>query len=479
MTSKQNKPQGLTVSTHRQNALHTMSPLDSILPVKKRSLRTNTLSDVTPASPAGETKVINGSQKLYKQIDSNKKTLQKKITTQKKLTKKMEDLDSDSDSDNSDTEGTSGKKGGDLFQQYYNSTETWNVIKERKIPFKKQGMPSNYIKTMVKNSKQDPSEKIDEKLYSSLKYVLLHKIEPDYFTDENGDAGFILCRVQVVCPETGEEIRRNGEGVLGGSIESSLRMDAVTHMKIQFTSCSSHHDKKQFAFRLQYFLNSDLKDPILVKQSTPFLVYARKKTGAKRKKRSKSKSDSKDFDDDIIEPVLKRPKIIPHHSEEEKQLLDYSTIFNKLATEIDRIKKEYFDRLPDSEKSHAKSVVAEKLNMQFSTNSHLISLMGHSGYHSIPHTIGTINTPATPSGLFSGNTSSLLTPLQTPNPDGIVSGAGQSISLLHHEDHHHHHLHRHSHVSDTDDHDDDHDMTALGRLETPTDIHLDNSVNYI
>lgn len=492
MTSKQNKPQGLTVSTHRQSALSSgMSPLDSILPMKKRTLRTHTLSDVTPHSPQDSKNGVqkgNDLQKHRPNGNDDNKSNKPRSNGKKKTKKKAKDSSSIDASDtfsedHSQRNSTSKKKDGDVFQKYYTHSETWKIVTDDKAAFpRRDEPPSENIFTMVKNSKQDPSEKIDKKLYSSLKYVLLHKVNAPYFSDENGDLGFILCRVQVVCPDTGEEIKRDGEGILTGNIESSLRMDAVTHMKIQFTSCSSHHDKKQFAFRLLYYLNSNLKQPILVKQSTPFLVYARKKTGAKRKKRSKSSKDSKT----ISEPKQKRARKLPPADQQpvEIQYPDKSAAFNNLATEIDRIKKEFMDKIPDNERSQAKAIVAEKLSIQQKvSHNHLSSVM--SGHHH--SSIHTINTPATPSGLFASSSGTLLTPLQTPNPDAPNgSGVPQPLSLMHNHDDHHG---QHHHTGDTDDHhtqhhhhtgDDDHEEHDMAlRLETPTEMHLDQHGNYM
>uniref|UniRef100_A0A7S1KUB2 Uncharacterized protein n=1 Tax=Percolomonas cosmopolitus TaxID=63605 RepID=A0A7S1KUB2_9EUKA len=512
MTGKQHKPAGLSVNTARQNANAAMSPLDSILPMKKRSLRTNTLSATTPhddsaaeSKAAANGNLVNGRKvagtAAVPVADGGHNSTSSSTTTQKKNAKrappakrapqkkkaarkpkKKVDLDNSSEMDSDNELPTVPanvnlkKKSGDVFQQYYRNTETWKIVQEKKNVFAhRKGTPSQHIHTMVKNSKQDPSEKIDEKLYSSLKYVLLHKVNPSYFVDENGDMGFILCRVQVVCPETGEEIKRNGEGILGGSIESSLRMDAVTSMKIQFTSCSSHHDKKQFAFRLQYFLNSNLKEPILVKQSTPFLVYARKKTGTKRKKRSKTAKDTTspvELEEPKAKRVRKNPKkeVLEEEEDEDEDVApdfpDQSATFNALAREMDRIKSSLFDHLPASEKSQAKALVAEKYSIsleRFPSNHLSSALSAHAHFTSssgIPQTIGTINTPATPSGLFSSNTGTLLTPLQTPNPDATNgSGVPQPILMHGHEDHHfkhhetmedheqitahHHHAHHH------------------------------------
>jgi hypothetical protein len=140
------------------------------------------------------------------------------------------------------------------------------------------------VSIFVKSRKEASSETVDEKLYSSIKYDIVHKgkfIKEGYF---------LLCRIQVVDAETGEEIRKGKSTVLSGTTESAITSGKdgtfEQKMKIQFTDVSYHHDKKQFALKCSYFLNNDTNTPILVKVSPGFMVYARKpnQNSGKRKR---------------------------------------------------------------------------------------------------------------------------------------------------------------------------------------------------
>jgi hypothetical protein len=140
------------------------------------------------------------------------------------------------------------------------------------------------VSIFVKSRKDASSETIDEKLYSSIKYDIVHKgkfIKEGYF---------LLCRIQAVDAVTGEEIRKGKSTVLSGTTESAITSgkDGIFEqkMKIQFTDVSYHHDKRQFALKCSYFLNNDTNTPILVKVSPGFMVYARKpnQNSGKRKR---------------------------------------------------------------------------------------------------------------------------------------------------------------------------------------------------
>jgi hypothetical protein len=79
---------------------------------------------------------------------------------------------------------------------------------------------------------------------------------------------------------------------LSGIIETGIsstetNSEFICHLKIQFTDVSYHHNKKNFAFKISYFLNDDLKKPVLSLMSPTFLVLARKPNLPNSKKRTR------------------------------------------------------------------------------------------------------------------------------------------------------------------------------------------------
>ncbi|KAL9654082.1 hypothetical protein ABK040_011626 [Willaertia magna] len=143
-----------------------------------------------------------------------------------------------------------------------------------------------YLETRDSGPRSDPT--IDSELYSSIKYEMRHEIKNLLFHDCDKANEQLFCRVQVVHPDNKNEVLKNGKTILGGAIESHVTKgtsndNSATSMKIKFTDCSYHHGNCKFAFKVSYFLESDLDNPILIKESAAFKVLARKPSKNKTK----------------------------------------------------------------------------------------------------------------------------------------------------------------------------------------------------
>lgn len=131
------------------------------------------------------------------------------------------------------------------------------------------------VKITLRIRGEEASSYVPDKLYSSHKYIIEHKI--------NGKAidqfPLFVSKIQVFHPSTDQEIFKNDKPILSGIIETALTKgkDSLDgKMRVQFTDVSYHHDKGYFYFRISYFDPSNLLQPIIVLKSPPFRVYARK-----------------------------------------------------------------------------------------------------------------------------------------------------------------------------------------------------------
>ena len=119
---------------------------------------------------------------------------------------------------------------------------------------------------------------IPDSLYSPIVYQIL--------TEERGknslmNTKFLLARITVVNSEDGKEIKKNNKVIMNGVLEFALTRTQMDEKfrgktKIQFTSSSYHHNRKKFCWEIKFYTSSDLNNPILIKRSNPFTVYARK-----------------------------------------------------------------------------------------------------------------------------------------------------------------------------------------------------------
>jgi hypothetical protein len=102
-----------------------------------------------------------------------------------------------------------------------------------------------------------------------------------------------------------EILKQNKTSILSGVIETGISSTGESnsefncHLKIQFTDVSYHHNKKNFAFKISYFLNDDLKKPVLSLMSPTFLVLARKPNLPNSKKRTREENEEEEEEDKV------------------------------------------------------------------------------------------------------------------------------------------------------------------------------------
>jgi len=140
-------------------------------------------------------------------------------------------------------------------------------------------LDKNKIKTEVsveiniKIRGEEASCYVPDKLYSSHKYVF------EYIVRGVEDYKLIVSKLQVIKPQTNEEIMKNDKNIVKGNIESALtkkQRGLEGGMRIQFTSNSYHHGKGYFSLKVQFYDPNDLKNPLFYCESPSFRVYARK-----------------------------------------------------------------------------------------------------------------------------------------------------------------------------------------------------------
>ncbi|KAL0482818.1 hypothetical protein AKO1_014208 [Acrasis kona] len=121
-------------------------------------------------------------------------------------------------------------------------------------------------------------EDIESTYFSSITYELRQRATGNFLGDTE-----LLSQLQVVDPVSGEEILKNNKAILKGVTDSTLekKMDDnpyfETTIRFKFTDVSYHHDRKPFALRVNLYRHQDTDNPILIKQSQPIMVFARKK----------------------------------------------------------------------------------------------------------------------------------------------------------------------------------------------------------
>jgi len=131
----------------------------------------------------------------------------------------------------------------------------------------------------TRKDRNSVSENVETNYFSSIKYELKQKATGNF-----SNAPVLMSQLQVVDPVTGEEIRKNNKTILKGSSDATLERrvsgDTPTYentIQFKFTDVSYHHDRKPFALRVSLFRHESTDEPILVKQSEPIMVFARKK----------------------------------------------------------------------------------------------------------------------------------------------------------------------------------------------------------
>lgn len=152
------------------------------------------------------------------------------------------------------------------------------------------------IKTELKSKTrcENACDEVPEKMYSSLKYEIRHHATGGLCSE----VAFLLSRITVVDSVTSEEIKKGNKPMLKGVIESALTKqpgnstdDLYGVLKCQFTDVSYHHNKKNFCWQVSLYRPEDLDNPIMIKRSAPFQVFARKPAANKKRRRENPELD--------------------------------------------------------------------------------------------------------------------------------------------------------------------------------------------
>jgi hypothetical protein len=161
---------------------------------------------------------------------------------------------------------------------------------------------------------EDPCPEVPSKMYSSLKYEIRHHASGSLCDQVQ----FILARITVVDSLKFQEIKKDNKPVLKGVVEAALskppgsdvseRLYGV--LKCQFTDVSYHHKKSDFCWQISFFRPDDLVNPIMIKRSAPYQVFARKPATNKKRKRDAEETFSK-FQDglDLLLQDAKKMKV--------------------------------------------------------------------------------------------------------------------------------------------------------------------------
>ncbi|EFC39379.1 predicted protein [Naegleria gruberi] len=199
---------------------------------------------------------------------------------------------------------------------------------------------------------EEPCEQVPTKLYSSLKYEIRQQAMLNKNTVKE-DLPFLLGRISMVDSQTFEEIQQDNKSnpVLKGVVESALTKKPESKnsknketstceeyngvLKVQSSTVSYHHKKINFCWQINYYVPSDLENPIMTLRSAAFKVYARKPSQNKKKKRTTTTSSSQ-------EPPQPIPAVPPSNNlvlnsfEEFENCVEELVGFSMKLTESDR-----------------------------------------------------------------------------------------------------------------------------------------------
>eukprot|EP01080_Neovahlkampfia_damariscottae_P007330 gene7330-11649_t len=193
---------------------------------------------------------------------------------------------------------------------------------------------------ILRSRKEKETDVLPERLYSSIKYELNCELK-----NVPSNLKFLYVKLTCVDGNSKDEIlKQNKTPIISGITETGISSSVVdsknfftTCLKLQFNDVSYHHNKKNFAFKVSYFLNDDLKKPVLTLISPNFLVLARKPNQQTTKKR---KRDGQTEDEEEQE-------------NEEKEILtalkEFNTKFSEVQEKIMKLdsvkRKEYMQCL--------------------------------------------------------------------------------------------------------------------------------------
>ena len=219
------------------------------------------------------------------------------------------------------------------------SNRFWSTSQiNEKVLDAKNVQVSIYLETRDSGPRTEPI--VESELYSSIKYEMRHEIKNFPLLNEFSEQQ-LFCRIQIIHPDNKTEVLKNGKTILTGVIESNVSRNvfeavSTTNMKIKFTDCSYHHGNCSFAFRVSYFIESDLENPILVLESAAFKVLARKPSKNKKPQAPKRKRKEEEEPRVIVDsPQQKLAKI--SNFDDFKQVTN--SVFDYIQSHTDEQKK--------------------------------------------------------------------------------------------------------------------------------------------
>lgn len=139
-----------------------------------------------------------------------------------------------------------------------------------------------------------PSDQMPQIFYSTIKYQLIQKAHGNFIRD----IPLIVASCSLLDADTGAPVQKHhdtsptfapGSEVVTGLTKRVQKSDntAECKSKIQF-DFSFHKEKKETYLEIQYFLPHKLNDPILIKRSPCFRIYARKPNKRPRSNNNKT-----------------------------------------------------------------------------------------------------------------------------------------------------------------------------------------------
>src|SRR5690606_12318283 len=121
------------------------------------------------------------------------------------------------------------------------TTRDWQIIY-----FDQQHLTRDFkVEIYLKSRNEAPLPTVPERLFSSLKYEIRHKISGSFIKD----IPLLMCKIRLVHPETGQEVlsRKEKEPILKGVTEGALTRDQngelVFRSKVQITDVTFHYGK--------------------------------------------------------------------------------------------------------------------------------------------------------------------------------------------------------------------------------------------
>jgi hypothetical protein len=226
-------------------------------------------------------------------------------------------------------------------EETFEMNRNW-LLSIKKKEFEK--IKPDSIKILLKTRCQTPISYVPDRLYSSLKYELLISSETKGFETYK----FILAKIVLIDTKTFKEITDVADIIKGTSecslISKSNLLNGI--LKIQLSNTlSHHHSKKEYMFEIRFFDPSNPEVPLLVTNSFPFKIFARKPNKTKKREREENEEETE----------TKKSKL------DDKE----NTHFNEFLSKLEDLMN-FNSKLSPEEKKKAEELIISKLTNQIS-----------------------------------------------------------------------------------------------------------------